>query len=118
MVQRDRLDSTNFFQWVSVKLNMLNTDGYDPSHYWIYKDRMDGSVAAYTCWYIDNRRPTTFTVWEYMWVSCKFVFTLYYYGLKNNNRKRIETNKQLGEWVRIIMNTTGDMTIVFDSTKK
>lgn len=51
VVRGSRFDEGNMFRCTKVMLNLLEMESYDPARFWIYKVRVDGSLAADIFWY-------------------------------------------------------------------
>ena len=96
-VRVNRLDSSNVFRCVLVNLNLPGISDYNHSRPWVYKQRIDGTVAADVCYCIDDGRPTAPTAWEGWCASRIFCFTLGHFSLQDARRKRTETIQQPGE---------------------
>jgi hypothetical protein len=58
IIQGDRFDEENIFQWVRVRLNLPGNLDYDPNLPWVLKVQVDGRIAADLFAFIDNLRPT------------------------------------------------------------
>ncbi len=56
IIQGDRHDSDNAFQYNYVMLNLPGTEGYKPSVAWISKRRTDGSLASDFVCFVDDQR--------------------------------------------------------------
>jgi hypothetical protein len=58
IIQGDRCDPTNAFQWNTIRLNLPGTKEYKPSDAWLSKHRTDGSLASnlYALWMICESR--------------------------------------------------------------
>lgn len=61
VIRESRLDKHNIFQWDHVVLNLPGMYPYDSSISWIFKVKVDGSIAVDFYFYIDGCRPTTDT---------------------------------------------------------
>ena len=63
----DRLDSNNPFAWDKVVLNLPGTEIYDFHRTWVFKQTVDGLLAADLFIYVDSGRligPTDDLCWE------------------------------------------------------
>ena len=58
IIQGDRHDQTNAFQWDSVMLNLPGSRGYTPSQAWITKRRANNSLASNFICFMDDERVT------------------------------------------------------------
>ena len=55
IIQGNRLDKENSFQWQDVRLNLPGTVEYNPNQSWISKRRDDGSLASGFVCFIDDQ---------------------------------------------------------------
>ncbi len=58
IIRGDRRNSTNAFQWDTIRLNLPGTTKYDPLQAWLSKQRADGSLASNFVCFVDNLRAT------------------------------------------------------------
>ncbi len=58
VIQGDRRDPTNPFQWNTIRLNLPGTKEYKPSDAWLSKRRTNGSLASDFVCFVDDLRVT------------------------------------------------------------
>jgi hypothetical protein len=58
IIQGDRYDEENIFQWVKVRLNLPGNLDYNPNLPWVSKEREDGKIAADLFTFVGDLRPT------------------------------------------------------------
>ena len=56
IIRGDRHDTTNAFQWKTVKLNLPGTKAYKPNQAWIIRVREDGTLASDFVTFVDDQR--------------------------------------------------------------
>ena len=71
-------------------LNLLGMLGYNPSRPWVFKVRLDGSIAVDLYFYIDDGRSTVSTVWDYWKASRIMCCTLIHHGYRIQKEKEQE----------------------------
>jgi hypothetical protein len=58
VIRGDCHDSTNVFQWDTIRLNLPGTQNYKTLEAWLSKRRADGSLASNFVCFVDNLRVT------------------------------------------------------------
>jgi hypothetical protein len=58
IIQGDRHDPTNAFQWNIIRLNLPGTKEYKPSDAWLSKRRTKGSLANDFVCFVDDLQVT------------------------------------------------------------
>ena len=101
----DRLDPSNVFGWVDVRLNLPGDADYDPSVPWISKIRDNGEIAADVHPYVDDLRETAPTEEEAWAAASKMAKGVAYFGLKDEARKRRPPSKTPGAWAGVVVGT-------------
>ena len=101
----DRLDPSNVFGWVDVRLNLPGDADYDPSVPWISKIRDNGEIAADVHPYVDDLRETAPTEEEAWAAASKMAKGAAYFGLQDAARKRRPPSKTPGAWAGVVVGT-------------
>ena len=101
----DRLDLTNIFGWVDVRLNLPGDTDYDPSLPWICKLRENGDIAADVHPYVDDLRETAPSEEEAWLAASKMAKGAAFYGLQDAARKRRPPSKTPGAWAGAVVGT-------------
>ena len=104
----DRLDPTNVFGWVDVRINLPGDPDYDPSVPWISKIRENGDIAADVHPYVDDLRETAPTEEEAWLAASKMAKGAAYFGLQDAARKRRAPSKTPGAWAGAVVGTKED----------
>jgi hypothetical protein len=102
VIRGDRKDSTNPFQWYSVKLN-LPGPGYDPTMAWVMKLREDSRLASDLFTFVDDVRLTGATE-ELTWQAGHTLGAKQaYLGIQDAARKVGECSQQPRAWAGAVV---------------
>jgi hypothetical protein len=117
-IRGDRRDPTNVYGWDNVKLNLPGSDDYNPNRPWVYKERLDGKIAADLFIFVDDLRPTG-SSWKECWEAArKAASRLNFLGIQDAPRKRRDSSQSPGAWSGSVVRTGPDGVHVLTSQEK
>ena len=113
----DRKDPNNPFQWESAILNLPGSWNYDPTLPWVYKLRVDLSIANEIYVYVDDGRVCGASK-SLCWGACRrFSSICAKLGIQDAARKRTEPSQTPGPWAGSIMHTVDSLTSMVSQKK-
>ena len=113
----DRTDPNNPFQWESAILNLPGSWNYDPTLPWVYKLRVDLSIANEIYIYVDDGRLFGFNKSECWGAARRFSSVCAQLGIQDAARKRTEPSKTPGPWAGSILHTDTDVSATVTDKK-
>jgi hypothetical protein len=85
----DRTNAKNVFRFCHVRLNLPGKQDYNPMWPWVYKERIDGSIASDVHVYVNELRTMGASTEEECWSASQRVsLVLASLGLQDAARKR------------------------------
>jgi hypothetical protein len=111
-------DEKHVFRWDDVRLNLPDSEVYDPSLPWVYKVRRDGSPAADFFLYVDDNRTTGDSKQEAWLAARKVASVCSYLGIQDAFRKRRQASQTQGAWAGAVVSTDADGVYVSVSQEK
>jgi hypothetical protein len=94
----DRTDEKNVFRFYKVHLNLPGKQDYNPLRPWVYKERIDGSIARAVHVYVNDLRTTGATEAECWSASQRVSSVLASLGLQDVARKSRTADMNAGAW--------------------
>jgi hypothetical protein len=103
IIQGDRHNPNNAFQWHSILLNLPGTKGYKPSLAWISKHRKDGSLASDFVCVVDDLGITGQRRWQVREAGHGISSRQSYLGIQDALRKLslVDGMQRPGTWTRV-----------------
>jgi hypothetical protein len=118
IIQGDRFDEENIFQWVKERLNLPGNLDYNPNLPWVSKVRKDGQIAADLFTFVDDLRPTGPGATECWLPARRAGSILNWLGLQDASRKRRDSSQAPGAWARCVVRVNSDGVFVFSDEEK
>jgi hypothetical protein len=111
-------DPGNVFRWASVVLNLPGSSDYNPGKPWVYKIRLEGTMAGDLFIYIDDLRPTCPSEEECWAGSHQIGSRLTWLGIQDAPRKKRKASQRPGAWAGSVIHTDNDMVTILVSDSK
>jgi hypothetical protein len=118
IIQGDRFDEENIFQWVRVRLNLPGNLDYDPNLPWVSKVRADGRIAADLFTFVDDLCPTSPGAKECWHAARRAGNILNWLGLQDASRKRQDSSQATGAWAGLVVRVNSDGVFVLSDEEK
>ena len=90
--------ANNPLAWKEVKLNLPGSSGYQPTKPWVYRTKLDGSLAAFFGTYIDDIRTGDSSEGGCRKATRRVASRINYLGQQDAPRKRRPPRKKPGAW--------------------
>ena len=109
VAEGNRKDPHNPFQWEVIVLNLPGMKNRDPRKPWVYKQRVDESIASEVFVYVDDSRITACSPEEAWKTVCRFSSVMSNLGIQDAARKRTSPSDTPGPWAGSVVHTKGGL---------
>ena len=117
-VRGNRLDPANPLRWERIVLNLPGSLQYNPSKPWVYKARVDGTMASDFRGYVDDLRATGPTEEDCWQVTRVIGSKSTYSGIQDASRKRRKVSQTPGAWAGAVVRTDDERVAVTISQER
>ena len=106
-VRGNRSNTKNPLRWATIVMNLPGSANYIPSKPWVYKARLDGSIAADFRAYVDDLQATGSSKEDCWQVTRLIGSKASEAGIQDASRKRREVSQSSGAWAGSVLETDG-----------